>query len=69
MSEKRLAGLQPGAVFEYFEELCAIPHGSHNTKAISDHIVAFAKEQGLRYGGSSSRDPAGPYGYGLREGC
>ena len=49
MSEKRLAGLQPGAVFEYFEELCAIPHGSHNTKAISDHIVAFAKEQGLRY--------------------
>ena len=49
MSEKRLAGLQPGAVFEHFEELCAIPHGSHNTKAISDHIVAFAKEQGLRY--------------------
>lgn len=49
MSEKRLAGLQPGAVFEYFEGLCAIPHGSHNTKAISDHIVAFAKEQGLRY--------------------
>ena len=49
MLEKRLAGLKPGAVFEYFEELCAIPHGSHNTKAISDYIVAFAKEQGIRY--------------------
>ncbi len=48
MSEKRLAGLEPGAVFGYFEELCAIPHGSRNTKAISDYLVAFAKEQGVR---------------------
>ena len=38
-----LAGLQPQAVFQYFEEICAIPHGSGNTKAISDFLVAFAK--------------------------
>ena len=49
MEEKKLAGLEPGAVFEYFEALCAIPHGSHNTKAISDFLVDFAKKQQIRY--------------------
>lgn len=49
MKADKLAGLKPEAVFGYFEELCAIPHGSYNTKAISDHIVAFAREQGIRY--------------------
>lgn len=29
--------------------MCAIPHGSRNTKAISDWCVAFAKERGLEY--------------------
>ncbi|MBC8536242.1 beta-Ala-His dipeptidase [Feifania hominis] len=33
--------------FRYFEELCAIPHGSHNEKALSDWLVAFARERGL----------------------
>ena len=45
----KLSGLQPAAVFHYFEELCAIPHGSGNTKAISDYLVAFAKEHDLCY--------------------
>ena len=49
MNEKRLAGLEPQAVFTYFEEICAIPHGSKNTKAISDYLVAFAKNHDLRY--------------------
>ncbi len=49
MTEKKLAGLNPAKVFAYFEEICAIPHGSKNTKAISDYLVNFAKEQGLRY--------------------
>ena len=48
MSNK-LSGLQPAAVFHYFEEICAIPHGSGNTKLISDYLVSFAKEQGIRY--------------------
>ncbi len=49
MSEKKLAGLEPGKVFAFFEEICAIPHGSRNTGAISDYLVAFAKARGLRY--------------------
>jgi len=49
MQEKKLAGLEPAAVFGYFEEICAIPHGSRNTKRISDYVVSFAKEHGLRY--------------------
>ena len=49
MKPMKLAGLEPAAVFGYFEEICAIPHGSRNTKQISDYLVAFAKEHGLRY--------------------
>ena len=49
MENRKLAGLQPEAVFKYFEEMCAIPHGSGNTKAISDYLVEFAKTHGLRY--------------------
>ena len=43
-----LSGLEPKAVFEYFEKLCAVPHGSGNTKQISDLCVGFAKELGLK---------------------
>ena len=49
MTAERLAGLEPAAVFAYFEKLCSIPHGSRNTKLISDYLVSFAQEQGLRY--------------------
>ena len=44
-----LADLQPARVFHHFEALCAIPHGSGNTKAISDHCAAFAVSHGLAY--------------------
>ena len=44
-----LDNLVPEKVFYYFEELCNIPHGSKNTKAISDYCVNFAKERGLAY--------------------
>lgn len=44
-----LSGLEPKAVFEYFEKLCAVPHGSHNTRQISDLCVSFARELGLRW--------------------
>ena len=49
MEMKKLAGLEPAAVFGYFEEICAIPHGSRNTKLISDYLVSFAKEHDLKY--------------------
>lgn len=42
-----LSGLEPAKVFHIFEDICAIPHGSGNTKAISDYCVNFAKSRGL----------------------
>ena len=49
MEAIKLAGLEPKAVFGYFEKICSIPHGSQNTKMISDYLVSFAREQGIRY--------------------
>ena len=49
MNAVKLAGLEPASVFGYFEDICSIPHGSRNTKAISDYLVSFAKEHGIRY--------------------
>ena len=49
MNAVKLAGLEPASVFEYFEEICAIPHGSGNTKMISDYLVCFAQAHDLRY--------------------
>ena len=49
MNANALAGLKPESVFRYFEEICAIPHGSRNTKAISDYLVRFAQDHGFRY--------------------
>lgn len=42
-----LAGCEPTAVFGFFEEICAIPHGSGNESALADHVEAFARERGL----------------------
>lgn len=44
-----LEGLEPKSVFEYFEKICSIPHGSRNTKIISDYLVSFAKERELKF--------------------
>ena len=33
--------------FRFFEELAAIPHGSHNETAVSDWLVRFAQTRGL----------------------
>ena len=49
MEAVKLAGLEPANVFGFFEKICSIPHGSKNTKAISDYLVDFAQERGLRY--------------------
>lgn len=42
-----LENLEPKKVFEFFEEICKIPHGSHNTKQISDFCMDFAAKRGL----------------------
>ena len=44
-----LENIEPKKVFYYFEELCKIPHGSRNTKQISDYCVQFAKDRGLTW--------------------
>ena len=41
--------LEPSRVFAIFEEISKIPHGSGNTKLISDYCVAFAKEHHLKW--------------------
>lgn len=41
--------LEPKRVFAYFEEICGIPHGSGNTKAISDYCVSFAEKHNLKW--------------------
>ena len=42
-----LEHLEPKSVFTHFEQLCAIPHGSRNTAAISDYLADFARQRGL----------------------
>ena len=49
MTNYKLASLEPAAVFTYFEELCRMPHGSGNTKQISDYLVRFAQAHGIAY--------------------
>jgi len=49
MEAVKLSGLEPKAVMGYFEKLCSIPHGSGNTKMISDYLVDFGKAHNLRY--------------------
>ncbi len=44
-----LKEFKPAEVWKYFEKICEIPHGSSNTKMISDYCVEFAKEHNLRY--------------------
>lgn len=44
----KLAGLEPERVFYYFEQICAIPHGSYHEKQISDFLMGFAAAHGLK---------------------
>lgn len=45
----KLENLKPTRVFKYFEEICAIPHGSGDMKKIADYCVEFAKSHSLEY--------------------
>ena len=44
-----LSGLEPKAVFTFFEELCALPHASQHTGDVSEYLTAFAEKRQLRY--------------------
>ncbi len=47
MKNRIFEGLEPSKVFYWFEEICRIPHGSGNEKAISDYIAAAARDRGF----------------------
>lgn len=44
-----IKNLKPTNVFDYFAKICKIPHGSGNTKAISNFCVEFAKEHNYAF--------------------
>ena len=39
--------MNPQRVMHYFAEICAIPHGSGNTQALSNYCAAFGRSHGL----------------------
>lgn len=45
--EYKIVGHQPEKFFHFFEDISAIPRESGKEKAISDFLVAFARERGL----------------------
>ena len=44
-----LGELEPKKVFQYFETICGIPHGSGNTEPIADFLVKFAQDRDLAW--------------------
>ncbi len=44
-----LSSCEPKKLFEYFEWISSVPHGSGNTGPISELCTTFAKEHGFRY--------------------
>lgn len=42
-----LSGLKPSTLWKHFEEICKIPHGSGNEKAVGEYVIAQAKRLGL----------------------
>lgn len=45
---RKLGGIEPRQMFEYFEDICSVPHGSGDMDAISEYLVKFAEKCGLR---------------------
>lgn len=43
----RITGFAPEKLFQFFEDISAIPRGSSNEKAVSDFLVSFAAARGL----------------------
>ncbi len=49
MSASNIYETEPVEVFGFFGEIASVPHGSRNTAAISEYLVRFAKDRGLKY--------------------
>lgn len=46
---KKLSGLKPEKVFEFFEEISSIPRGSGDMEKISRYCADFAEKRGLKF--------------------
>lgn len=47
--EYKIKNQEPKALFQFFEEISAIPRGSGNEKELSEYLVSFAKARSLDY--------------------
>ncbi len=45
----KLSSLNPPKVFEFFEEITQIPHGSYNLEGIRKYLIDFASSRNLEY--------------------
>ena len=45
--EYLIQGYEPACLFRFFEEICAIPHGSRNEEKVADYLVEFARSRQL----------------------
>ncbi len=41
--------LEPQALWQHFDQILTIPHGSGNEAALREHIIEIAKRNGLKY--------------------
>ena len=60
-----LGHLEPKGVFQFFEEICGIPHGSGNTALMTDYLMKFAADRKIwarrdEIGNVVMRKPATP---------
>lgn len=46
MAAKVISGFEPARLFECFEEIAAIPHGSGNEEELAKYVENFARERG-----------------------
>jgi dipeptidase D len=44
-----VATLEPKALWQHFDQILTIPHGSGNEAALREHIIGIAKRNGLEY--------------------
>jgi len=50
-----LSQLSPQPLWDIFAKICSIPHPSYHEEALAEHILSWAKEQGL----TTDRDAVG----------
>ncbi|PMH41132.1 cytosol nonspecific dipeptidase [Vibrio sp. 10N.286.49.B3] len=53
--QSEISQLSPTSIWQFFDQICAIPHPSKHEEALAQYIVSWATEQGLEV----KRDPTG----------